>query len=114
MEVPVNIGISIQQVAQQARSENDQKMFIIFWQDEEEVCSWAREDAQWQGLVELERRCRDTIQEVQLLSERQEISNNAIEGKLRVQSRASGRLQDRIIEEIKEMEHKGQKKPWNW
>ena len=32
-------------------------------------------------------------------------SKNAIEGALRVQSRASERLQDQIIEEIEEMEH---------
>ena len=41
-----------------------------------------------------------------MLSKRQEIFKNAIEGKLRMQSRASERLQDQIIEEIKEMEHK--------
>ena len=39
--------------------------------------------------------------EIQKLSKRQEIFQNAIEGKLRVQSRASERLQDQIIEEIK-------------
>ena len=40
-EVPVQIGISTQQVAQQGRSENGQKIFEVFWQ-EEEVCvaSW--------------------------------------------------------------------------
>ena len=43
---------------------------------------------------------------MQLLSKRQEIFKDAIEGKLRVQSRASARLQDQIIEEIKEMENK--------
>ena len=41
-----------------------------------------------------------------MLKKRQEIFKNAIEGKLRVQSTASERLQDQIIEEIKEMEHK--------
>ena len=35
----------------------------------------------------------------------QEMVKNAVEGKLRVESRASERLQDQIIEEIKEMEH---------
>ena len=37
LEVPVQIGISIQQVAQQARSENSQKIFEVFCQEEEEV-----------------------------------------------------------------------------
>ena len=43
LEVPVQIGNSVQHVVQQARSENGQKIFEVFWQ-EEEVCvaSWAR------------------------------------------------------------------------
>ena len=40
-----------------------------------------------------------------MLNKRQEIFKHAIEGKLRVQSRASERLQDQIVEERKEMEH---------
>ena len=50
--------------------------------------------------------CQDTSREIQMLSKRQEIFKNAIEGKLRVQSRASEILQGQIIEERKEMEHK--------
>ena len=73
LEVLVQIGLSIQQVAQQARSETGQKMFEVFWQ-EEEVCvaSWARWDAQWNGLVELERRCQDISRKIHMLSKRQE------------------------------------------
>ena len=41
-----------------------------------------------------------------MLSTGQEIFKFAIEGKLRVQSRASERLHHQIIEEMKEMEHK--------
>ena len=41
-----------------------------------------------------------------MLNKRQEILKNAIEGKLKVQSRANERLHDQIIEEIKEMENK--------
>ena len=37
-----------------------------------------------------------------MLNKRQELFQNAIEGKLRVQDRASERLQDQIIEEIKQ------------
>ena len=40
-----------------------------------------------------------------MLNKREEISKNAIEGKLKVQSRANERVHDQIIEEIKEMEH---------
>ena len=108
LEVLVQIGISIHQVAQQARSENGQKIFEVFWQEGVEVCvaSWTRWEAQWKGLVELERRCQDISRELQMLSKGQEIFKNAIEGKPRVQSRASERLQDQIIDETKEMEHK--------
>ena len=40
-----------------------------------------------------------------MLSKRQEMFKNAIEGKLRVLSRASERLQDQLIEEMKQVEH---------
>ena len=54
-------GISIKQVAQQARNENGQRFlfFVIFRQGEEDVCiaSLARWNAQLKGLVGLERRC---------------------------------------------------------
>ena len=50
LEVPVQIGISIQQVAQLARSENGQKIFEVCWQEEElYVASWARWEAQRKG-----------------------------------------------------------------
>ena len=108
VEVPAQIGISIQQVAQQAMNGNGQKIFEVFWQEEEEkeeeeLCfaSWARWEAQRKGLVDLEKRCQDKSREIQMLNKRQEIFQNAIEGKLRVQDRASERLQDQIIEEIK-------------
>ena len=81
----MQIGISIQQVAQLARSENGQKIFEVVWQEEEEefyVASWARWDAQWKGFVDLERRCQDISREIHMLSKRQEIFQNAIEGKL--------------------------------
>ena len=88
-------------MAQQARSANGQNTFEVFWQaEEEELCiaSWARWNAQWKVLVELERRCQDTSWDIQMLSKRQEIFKNAVESKLRVQSRASERLLDQIME----------------
>ena len=89
VEVPLQFGTSIQQVAQQARSESGQKIFEVFWQEEElRMVRWT-----------------DVNREIQMLNKRQEIFPNAIEGKLRVQDRASERLQDQLIEEIKELEH---------
>ena len=35
VEVPGQIGISIQQVARQAMNEDGQKIFEVFWQEEE-------------------------------------------------------------------------------
>ena len=73
---------------------------------EEVLCigSWARWDAQLKGLVELERRCRDTRQEIQVKSESQEISESTMEDKLKLQSRANERYHDQIFEEMKELE----------
>ena len=106
VEVPAQIGISIQPVAQQAMNEDGQKIFDVVWQEEGElfVAKWARWEAERKGLVDLERRCQDISREIQMLNKRQEIFQNAIEGTLRVQDRASERLQDQIIEEIKELE----------
>ena len=65
------------QIAQQARNERGQKLFEIFRQGENDVyiANLARWDTQLNGLVELERRCQDLMQEVQLLSERKEVLN---------------------------------------
>ena len=77
----------------------------VSWQEGELfVAFWARWEAQRKGLFDLEGRCQDISRETQMLNRRQEIFQNAIEGKLRVQDRASERLQDQIIEEIKELE----------
>ena len=74
-------GLSIRQVAQQARNENGYKIFEMFRQGEEEVCivSLARWNAQLKGLVELEKRCQNMIQEVKLCSERQEVLKDMVE-----------------------------------
>ena len=92
VEVPEQIGISIQQVERQAMNEDGQNIFEVFWQEEGTwfVASWARREGQ------------DISPEIQMLNKRQDIFQNAIEGKLR--DRASERLQDQIIEEIKELE----------
>ena len=91
VEVPEQIGISIQQVAQQAMNEDGQHVFEVYWQEEGELCvaCWARWEAQRKGLVDLERRCQGKSREMQMLNRRQKIFQNAIEGKLRVQDRAS-------------------------
>ena len=106
VEVPEQIRISTQQVARQAMNEDGQKKLEVFWKEEGKlfVACWARWEAQRKGSVDLERRCSDISREIQRLNKRQEIYQSAIEGKLRGQDRASERLQDQIIEEIKDLE----------
>ena len=79
------------------------KKIEVFWREEGKlfVACWARWEAQRKGLVDLERRCQDISREILMLNKRQEIFQSAIEGKLRVQDRASERLQDQIIEEYR-------------
>ena len=99
-------GTSIRQIAQLAKNENGQKIFENFRQGEEEVCiaSLARWNAQLKGLVELEGRCRETMQEVKVLSERQEILKSTVEDKISLQSRATDKYYDLIFDEMKELE----------
>ena len=63
------------QSAKQSRNERGQKLFEIFRQGENEVyiASLTRWDAQLKRLMKLGRRCQDLMQEVQSLSERQEV-----------------------------------------
>ena len=56
-------------------------------------------------LSRLERRCQGLNREMQVLNKRQEKIPDAIDGRLRVQDRASERLQDQPIEEMKELEN---------
>ena len=68
-------GVSIKQVAQQAMNEDGQHFFEKFRQREEDVriASLARWNAQLKGLAEFETRCQILMQEVKLLSERQDV-----------------------------------------
>ena len=51
-------------------------------------------------------RHEDTRQEIQVLSERQEIFESTMEDKLKLQSRANERYHDQIFEEIQELDQK--------
>ena len=53
------------------------------------IASLARWCTQLKGLAELERCCQDVMQEVELLSERQEVLNGMVEDKIRLQSKAT-------------------------
>ena len=58
---------------------------------------------------ELERRCQEVIQEVELLSERQEVLKGMVEDMIRLQSRATEKYYEQIFEEVKELEKKKSK-----
>ena len=101
-------GISIMQSAKQARNERGQKLFQIFRQEENEVYmpSLAGWDTQMKGLVELDRRCQELMQEVELSSERQEVLAGLVEDKIRVQSKATETYYETIFEEMGELDEK--------
>ena len=73
LETTEEAGISIMQIAKQARNERGQKLFQIFRQEENDVyiATLARWNTQLKGLVELERRCQELTQEVELLNNRE-------------------------------------------
>ena len=67
-DVKVGFRELIMQISEQARKEGGKKLFQIFRQGEKEmyIASLARWDTQAKGLVEMERRCQDLMQEVEL------------------------------------------------
>ena len=62
-------------------------------------------------MVELDRRCQDTSREIQMLSKK---TRNIQKCDRRQQSRASERLQEQTVEEIKETEHKRTEEAFEW
>ena len=113
LESPEEAGISIMQIAQQARTGRDQKLIQIFRQEENKVyiASLARWDTQLKGLVELERRCQELMQEVKLLSESQEVLSCLMEDKIRIQSKATEKYYETVFEELRVSEEKS-KEAW--
>ena len=83
VEVPLQFGITVQKVTQQAMNEDGQNIFEVLWQAGEGFCiaSWASGEAQRNGSVDLERRCQDLGREIQMLNKRPDIFQDAIEGK---------------------------------
>ena len=70
VEVPAQIGISIQQVAQQAMNLDGQTDFRSILARRRNII-W---EAQQKGLVHLERRCQDTSREILMLNKRRNFS----------------------------------------
>ena len=56
------------------------------------------------SLAELERRCQDLMQEVKLLSKRQEVLVGMVVNKRNMQNAAPKKYQEKMFEEFKELE----------
>ena len=99
------------QIAKQMKNERGKKLFQIIRLEENEVyiACLARWDTQLKGLVELERRCQELMQEVELLSGRQEVLAGLQEDKSRLQSKATEKYYETIFEEMMELEEKKSK-----
>ena len=104
----------VQASCQEARARNENGFcFKFYGKTKEMFCSsrLAKCNPQLKGLVELERRCRDTMQEVRLLSERQEVLKGMVEDKIRLPSRTTEKDYDQIFEEMKLDEKKSREVP---
>ena len=106
LETPEAAGISIMQIAKQARNERGQKLFQIFRQEENEVyiASLARSDAQLRGIVELERRCQELMQEMS--SERQGVLAALWKTRADCRVKRPRKYCQTIFEEMREFEEK--------
>ena len=76
---------------------------VISRQGEVCIASLARWNAQLKGLADLEKG-QNMIQEVKLLSERQEVLNGMV--KITLQNRATEKYYEQIFKEMKELEEK--------
>ena len=78
------------------------------------IASSARWDTALKGLVELERRCQDLMQEVELLSERQELLAGMVVSKRDMQKEAPQKVSRKGIRGIQGVRGvKREKKLWN-
>ena len=66
------------------------------------IACLARWDTQLKGLVEVERRCQDLMQEVELLNDRQEVLAGMVMSKRDMQKEPPKKCQDRVFEEFME------------
>ena len=104
-------GQCIVQIAKLARNERGKKLCQIFRKEENEVhiASLARRDAQLKGLAMLERRCQELMEEVEFLSENQEVLDGFTDTKVRMQSKAPEEYYTTIFEKLRELEEQKSK-----
>ena len=107
LEVFVQIGTTWQQVAQQVRNEIGQKVLKSFGKKKKSYEKPVGQGAMRSGKAwwSWKEGVRTEVRKYKRWTKDKKYLNNAIEGKLGVQSRANDRLHDQIIEEIQEIEH---------
>ena len=103
MESREDADISFMQIAKQARIAKGQKLFQIVRQQENEAYIASK------GSVELERLCQELMQEVELVSGRQEVLAGLMEDKIRIQNKTTEKYYETIFEELSELEEKRSK-----
>ena len=74
------------------------------------IASLARWDTQLKGVVELDRRCQDLMQEVELLSERQAVC--MVASKRDMQKEAPQKYRVKVSEEFEELEEQRAKEAY--
>ena len=103
---PDESGVGIVHIARQATSEKSKKLFQMFRQGANEVliAKMARWEEHLSMLVVLERECLALREEVELLFEKQDLFTFLMEGKVNMQKSAPENYQEKIFEELKEVE----------
>ena len=104
---PDESSFSIVRIARQARSEKSKKLFQICSRqgaNEIVVASMARWEERLRIVVVLERECLALREEVEHLNEKQEVLATLMEGKMNMQRVAPEKYQEKIFEELKDLE----------
>ena len=102
LETLEETGISIMQIAKQARKEDGQKSSRS--SGKVYIASLARWNTKLNGLVQPERRCQDLMQEVELLNDRQEVLAGMVMSKRDMQKEATKKYPEKVFEEFKKLE----------
>ena len=104
-------GQCIVQIVKLARNERGKKLCQIFRKEENEVYieSLTKWDAQLKGLAMLERRCQELMEEVEFLSENQEVLDGFTDTKVRMQSKAPEEYYKTNFEKLRELEEQKSK-----
>ena len=109
---PNEPNVNIERIARQARGEKCKRLFQIFSRqgaNEILLASMARWEEHLRMLIVLERECLELREEIEHLSEEQEVLATLMEGKMSMQKVALEDFQRQIFQELKELEEQKSK-----